>query len=283
MDRRVIDLYDEYTHAPLPRRVFLDRLTRLAGGAAAAALLLPLLEGAAAAVAPDDARLDVSEAAYPGATGAIRAYLARKKGAIRSPAVLVIHENRGLNSHIEDVARRLALAGFLAMAPDALSAAGGTPRDEDKARQMIRALDKGESLRSYLAAVRFLKGHRWANGKVGCVGFCWGGSMSNQLAVHARDLDAAVVYYGRSPKAEEVHKIGAPLLLHYAGLDRRINAGVPAYEAALEEAGKEYSLHLYEGVNHAFNNDTRPARHDKAAAGLAWQRTVRFLKARLAG
>lgn len=286
MDQRLIDLYDQYTHAPLPRRVFLERLSSLAGGAAAAAALLPLLEGrpgAAAIVAEDDARLTITRITFPGATGEVGGYLAMSKEAGRRPAVVVIHENRGLNPHIEDVARRLALEGFAALAPDALSPLGGTPDDPDQARDMIRRLDSGRTLRDYIAAVEYMEGHGAANGRVGCVGFCWGGGMANALAVNSRALDAAVVYYGASPEPEDVAKIGAPLLLHFAGLDRRINAGVPSYEAALKEHGKNYTLHMYEGVNHAFNNDTREARYDNAAAQLAWGRTIAFLEEHLSG
>ena len=213
---------------------------------------------------------------YPGAHGKIRAYLARPKGGGKAPAVVVIHENRGLNPHIEDVARRLALAGFLAIAPDALSPLGGTPADPDEARSMIYSLDRGETLQNYLAAVRFAKSHRFSTGKVGCVGFCWGGGMSNQLAVHSRELNAAVAFNGRTPRASQVPKIKAPLLLHYAGLDGRINAGVPAYEVALKKAGVRYRVHIYEGVNHAFHNDTAASRYDKKAARLAWKRTLAF-------
>ncbi len=284
MDQRLIDLYDEYTHAPLERRVFLSRLAKLAGSAAAAAALLPALEGtgAEAAMVPEnDKRLETGTIKYPGATGEIRAYMARPKGASKLPAVVVIHENRGLNPHIEDVVRRTALEGFLAIGPDALSAVGGTPKDEDKARAMIGKLDAGEVVENLVAAVTYLKAHPGSTGKVGCMGFCWGGQRANLLAVHAPDLSAAVAYYGRQPKSEDVAKIKAPLLLHYAGLDKRVNAGIGAYEAALKKAGKTFTIHMYEGANHAFNNDTRPARYHEAAAKLAWKRTVAFLKQHL--
>lgn len=286
MDQGIIDLYDEYTHAPLERRVFLSRLTELAGSAAAAAALLPLLEGSgaeAAMVPEDDQRLTTGAIEYPGATGAIRAYMARPKGAGRLPAVVVIHENRGLNPHIEDVVRRIALERFLAIGPDALSPMGGTPKDEDEARAMIGKLDGGEVVQNLVAAVTYLKTHPGATGKVGCVGFCWGGQRANLLAVNSPDLSAAVAYYGRQPKAEDVPKIKAPLLLHYAGLDERVNAGIAAYEAALKQAGKQYTIHIYEGANHAFNNDTSSARYNEAAAKLAWRRTVAFLKQNLGG
>ena len=284
MDQRIIDLYDEYTHTPLGRREFLLRLAKLTGSTSAALALLPFLESGgarAALVPPGEPRLEAARLIYTGATGDIIAYLAQPKGTGKLPAVIVIHENRGLNPHIEDVARRAALEGFLALAPDLLSPAGGTPTDEDKAREMIRALDGEQTLKNLLAALAFLEEHARGNGKVGAVGFCWGGGMVGDLAVGAPGLDAAVVYYGRQPDSAQVEKIRAPLLLHYASLDTRINAGIPAFEAALKKAGKSYVLHMYEGVNHAFHNDTSEARYDKQAAELSWSRTIAFLKEHL--
>jgi carboxymethylenebutenolidase len=280
MDQSIIDLYDEYTHASLPRREFLERLTRLAGSSAAAMALLPNLESnyAEASVAQDDDRLETGTVSFPGASGEVRAYSARLPGDDKRPGVVVIHENRGLNPHIEDVARRAALEGFFALAPDALSPLGGTPDDTDEARSLIRELDPDKTREDFVAAVSYLKNRPQSTGKVGCVGFCWGGSMSNQLAIHAPDLSAAVVFYGRSPASEDVPKIKVPLLLNYAGLDERINATVPAYEEALKAAGVTYTVHMYEGVNHAFHNDTSVARYDKAAATLAWKRTIDFFK-----
>lgn len=285
MDRRIIDLYDEYTHAPLDRRVFLERLAQLTGGMAAALALVPLLEANkahAAIVAPDDARLTTERIAFEGATGDVRAYMARPKDAKRLSAVIVIHENRGLNPHIEDVTRRLALEGFLAMAPDMLSPVGGTPQDEDVAREKIGGLDISKAVENLVVAVGFMAAHEHANGKVGAVGFCWGGGMVGELAVTSPDLDAAVVYYGRQPDAARVPKITAPLLLHYAGLDARINAGIPTFREALDKAKKKYTIYVYDDVNHAFNNDTSEARYDPQAAALAWSRTVEFLKTNLA-
>ncbi len=279
MDQRIIDLYDEYTHAPLDRRVFLIRLAQLAGGVAAAAALVPLLEAGAAQaaiVAPEDARLATERITYPGATGAVRAYTARPKDAAKLPGVIVIHENRGLTAHIEDVTRRIALEGFFALAPDLLSPAGGTPADEDKARTMIVDLDTPKTVQNLVGTVAFLEKHPAGNGKVGAMGFCWGGGMVGALAVAAPGLDAGVVYYGRQPLGGDVEKIKAPLLLHYAGLDLRIGAGIPAFEAALKKAKKAYTLYVYDGVNHAFNNDTSEGRYDKAAADLAWSRTIAF-------
>lgn len=285
IDQRVIALYDEFTHTAMPRRVFLKRVAALVGSMAAAETMLTLLRpnGALAqTVAPDDARIAVSRVTYPGKGVDMRALLARPAGGGTHPGVVVIHENRGLNAHIEEVARRLAVAGFLALAPDALTPLGGTPADPDQARNLIYELDGERTLQNYLAALRFLRGHAAGTGKVGCVGFCWGGGMSNQLAVHDSALNAAVVFYGASPTAQEAARIKAPLLLHYAGLDARINAGVPAYEAALKAAGVDARIHRYEGVNHAFHNDTAAGRYDEAAARLAWERTVAFLRERLA-
>ena len=284
MDQRIIELYDEYAHAPLDRRVFLDRLAALAGGAAAAAALLPLLEikrAEAAVVAPDDPGVKAAYVSYPGKSGPVRGYVARPAAGTNLGAVLVIHENRGLNAHIEDVARRLALAGFVALAPDLLSAAGGTPADEDKARDMIQKLDRPVALADAVAGIAWLRTQPDVNGKVGAVGFCWGGGMVNQLAVADPTLDAAVAYYGAQPNAADAAKIKAPLLLHYAGLDERIDAGIPAYRAALDKAGVAYEVYIYEGANHAFNNDTSPARYDAKAAKLAWDRTIAFFTAKL--
>jgi len=279
--RQAIDLYDEYTHAGMPRREFLARLARIAGGAAAASLLLPLLENryaAAATVAPDDPALVTDRERFDSAGGAIGCYVAHPAAEpTRRPAVVVIHENRGLNAHIEDVARRLALAGFLAAAPDALSATGGTPADEDEARRLIGELDNERALSIYLTALRHAAGHGRSTGKVGCVGFCWGGGMSGRLAANSGELDAAVVFYGMPPAAEEAAKVRVPLLLHYAGRDERINAAVPAFEQSLKSAGARYELHMYADVDHAFHNDTNAARYNAEAAGLAWQRTIDFL------
>jgi carboxymethylenebutenolidase len=286
INQEIIALYDEYTHAPLPRRVFMKRLTAITGSTVAASAVLPFLENnyaQAAMLAPDDAHISVQKVSFLGAGGSISGYLAAPKGAAgKLPAVIVIHENRGLNPHIEDIARRLALAGFLALGVDYLSPQGGTPADEDKARDMFAKLETSTVGAISLAALKYLKSYPLSTGKVGVIGFCWGGGAVNQLAVLAPDLDAGVAFYGMQPKAEDVAKIKAPLLLHYAGLDDRLNAGIPAYEAALKAAGKRYELFMYEGANHAFNNDTNAARYDEAAAKLAWQRTLDFLKKNLA-
>ncbi len=277
MEQSVIDLYYEYTHTPLPRRVFLDKLARLAGSGVAAMTLLPLLEPAttSAAVAQDDERLTTSYVDYPGKTGEVRAYSARPRGETRLPGIVVIHENRGLNPHIEDVARRAALGGFSVLAPNALSPVGGTPDDTDLARSRMRELEPVSTRENFAAAVTYLKKHPQSTGKVGCVGFCWGGGMSNQLAVHAPDLSAAVVFYGRSPAVEDVPQIKVPLLRHYAGLDERINKTIPEFEKALKSNGVTYQVHMYDGAKHAFHNDTSD-RYDEGAAKSAWKRTMAF-------
>jgi carboxymethylenebutenolidase len=288
MRQDIIKLYDEYTHERLDRRVFMDQLAKLAGGTTAAAALVPLLKAnyASAAIVPaDDARLTIEEVSFPGAGGDVQGYLARPADASgRLPGVVVIHENRGLNPHTEDVARRVALEGFVALAPDFLSPAGGTPDDEDQAREMIGALGAAQTLENAGAAVDYLAGSDATTGNVGVVGFCWGGAMANAVAVSAPEaLGAAVAFYGRQPAAEEVASIEAPVMLHYAGLDERINAGIPAYEEALKANGVDHTIYMYDNVNHAFHNDTSEARYDQTAAELAWQRTIDFFKQHLAG
>lgn len=285
MDPRIIRLYDEYTHKPLERRVFLERLVILAGSAAAASALLPLLENnyaQAAIVEPADARLETSRITYKGAAGDVRAYLATPKGgAVKRAGVIVVHENRGLNPHIEDVARRVALEGFTALAPDLLSPMGGTPADEDAARVAIEKLGRTAATPDLVAAVAHLKARPDAAGPIGAVGFCWGGGMVNQLAVHERGLAAAVPFYGLVPAAEDVPKIKAKIQAHYAGNDERIDAGIPGFETALKAAGASYEIFVYPGAEHAFHNDTNGARYNKPAAELAWSRTVAFFKANL--
>ena len=283
----MIDAYDEYTHLTLDRRGFMEKLTKLAGSGAAAAAIAPMLAASsaqAAIVAEDDARLKAEDITYPGGGGEMMGYLVRPaEAAGKLPAVIVIHENRGLNAHIRDVARRVALEGFVALAPDYLSPLGGTPADEEKAREMFGQLDPQATVANGVATVAFLGAHQAGNGKVGAVGFCWGGATVNNLAVNAPDLDAGVAYYGGQPKDEaDVAKIAAPLLLHYAGQDERVNAGIEAYRAAVDKAGKEFTIHIYEGAQHAFNNDTSEARYNKAAADLAWGRTIAFFKEKLA-
>lgn len=284
MDQKIINLFDRYTHGGLSRRDFLDRLALAAGSTAAATALLPLLENnyaQAAIVAENDPRLALSEGEIaPG----IKGLLAIPKDATgKLPGVLVIHENRGLNPHIKDVTRRLALEGFVAFGADFLTPLGGTPADEDKAREMIGTLQPADVVAYAQAALKAIATHPATNGKAGAVGFCWGGGMVNALAVADPTLAAGVAYYGQQPPADAVPKITAPLMLHYGGLDERINAGIAAYEAALKANAKSYELYVYEGANHAFNNDTNATRYNKDAADLAWSRTVAFLKKNVAG
>lgn len=282
MDQQIINLYDEYTHKPLSRQEFLKRLALLAGGTAAAMTLLPLLENnyaAAAQTVNDD--LFTEYIKYPGVPGEMTAYVARPKKEKKYAAVVVIHENRGLNAHIEDVARRAAQAGYLAIAPNALSALGKTPANEDEARQWFSELKAPDSLQNFKNAFPYLSTRKDYNGKVSCVGFCWGGAMSNNLAVNVPELKAAVAFYGRQPALEEVPKIKAAVQLHHAGLDERVNAGMTAYEEALKKANVTYEQYVYEGAQHAFHNDTSGARYNEAAAKLAWGRTLTFFEKHL--
>lgn len=278
MDQQIINLYDEYTHKPLPRDVFIKRLVKLTGSLAIAMSVLPALEGnyAAAATVADDDNLFTERITYPGATGDMKAYVARPKKEDKYAAVMVIHENRGLNAHIEDVTRRAAQAGYLAIAPDALSPFGGTPANEDDARNLFAKIDAQQNLTNYIKAFDYLGSRKDCNGHFGCVGFCWGGGMANDLAVNVAALRAAVAFYGRQPNAADVAKIKGAVQLHYGALDERINAGIPAYEDALKKANVKYELYIYEGANHAFHNDTSAARYNEAAAKLAWKRTLDF-------
>ena len=284
MDKKLFTLHDEYNHGLLNRRQFLGKLSVLAGGAVAANTLLSLLENnfvSAEVVPRDDARLVTDLIKYPGATGEVRASFARPKGDTKLPGVLVIHESRGLTPHIEDVSRRVALEGFLAIAPDALSPVGGTPADESKAIALIGQLDEQSTVNNYLAAVKYLRTQPLSTGKVAVIGFCWGGGMANMLAVNSPNLVAAVPFYPTRQPAEDAPKIKASLLLHYAGLDEGVNKGMPAYEAALKKAAIDYKIYMYEGVQHGFFNDTNAARYNKEAAQLAWSRTIAFLKEKL--
>lgn len=231
-------------------------------------------------VSEDDPRLKVENITYPGAKGEVMGHLAKPKGDEKYPGVIVIHENRGLNPHTEEVARRVALEGFLVIAPNALSPVGGTPDDVDEARTLMRGLDGEETVGNFVAAAMYLKTHPQSTGKVGVTGFCWGGGMTNQVAVNSPNVQAAVPFYGRTPPPEEVPKIKAAVLAHYAGDDERINAGIPAFEAALKAAGAEYEIHMYEGARHAFFNDTSERYHEEASK-LAWKRTIEFFKEKL--
>ncbi|HEX8333876.1 MAG TPA: dienelactone hydrolase family protein [Segetibacter sp.] len=278
MDQRIINLYDEYTHKPLTRETFMKQLVKLTGSMAVAMTILPTLEGCytkpVTASSGDD--LFTERITYPGAAGEMKAYIARPKKEKKYAAVMVIHENRGLNPHIEDVARRAAMAGYLAIAPDALSPHGGTPTNEDEARALFSKLDAKQNITNFAKGFDYLNTRKDCNGNMGCVGFCWGGAMANNLAVNVPALKAAVAYYGSQPKKEDVPKIKAAVQLHYGALDERINAGIPTYEEALKQAGKKYELYIYEGVNHAFHNDTSTARYNEAAAKLSWKRTLDF-------
>ncbi|MCB2097265.1 MAG: dienelactone hydrolase family protein [Parvularculaceae bacterium] len=303
----IIDLYDAFTHGAIDRRSFLDRLAKLAGGGAAATALLPLLANdyaRAAIVSETDDRLAVSTVKFDtgnlidileperlsadGAPNAgviptrhlpfVTAYHARPKDVSIAPAIIVIHENRGLNPHIKDVARRIALEGFHAFAVDMLSPYGGTPDDEDRARTMIGKLNPEKTTAKLAAIVERLALVKTHQRQVGAVGFCWGGGMVNRVAAASPHLVAGVAYYGRQVPAEDAAKIQARMMLHYAGEDERINAGIADYEAALKSGGVDYRLFLYEGAQHAFNNDANEARYDKTAADLAWDRTISFFK-----
>lgn len=261
------------------RREFLLKTSVVAGGTIL--FISPSANLFAEITKSDDSRLLTETIRYEGLKSPMTAYLARPKGKKSHPAVIVIHENRGLQPHIKDVARRIALEGFVALAPDALSHQGGTPEKPEEAGPMFQKLDYEETKQDFVAAVKYLKTNPLTTGKVGCTGFCWGGAMTNQVAVNATDLDAAVPYYGGQPKSEEVPKIKAPMLLHYAGNDERINKGIPDFEAALKSAGVQYQLFMYEGAGHAFNNDSNPERYNKEAADLAWKRTIEFFKEKL--
>ncbi len=285
MDKKITSLYDDYKKGLINRRSFVSRLALAAGGTAAALALLPLLEDNNLQASPSGQEsfpLMTEFIHYPGETGEIRAYLAHPAAEKKYPAVLVIHEIFGLTPHILDVTRRIAKEGFLAMAPDALSSLGGTPEnDQQKAVTLMRGLDQGKTVKDFVAAVKFLKTNPLSTGKVGCTGFCWGGGMTNQVAVDCPDLDAAVPYYGMQPSAEDVAKIKAPIMAHYGAEDTRIDEGIPAFEAALKKYNKEYQIFIYDGAGHAFNNDTNPDRYNEKAAKLAWSRTIAFFKQKL--
>ena len=277
MDQRIINLYDEYTHKPLTRQEFLRRLAILAGGTAAALSILPQIEvNLSNAAVTSEEELFTERVTYPGVNGDMQAYVARPKKEKAYPTIVVIHENRGLNAHIEDVARRAATAGYLAIAPNALSSLGGTPENADEARTKFQQLKPEDSLQNFIKVFDYLPSRKDCNGKFGCVGFCWGGAMANNLAVNVPSLKAAVPFYGRQPAAEDVPKIRAALQLHYGALDEGVNKGIPAFEEALKKNNITYELYIYEGAQHAFHNDTAPTRYNEAAAKLAWKRTLDF-------
>jgi carboxymethylenebutenolidase len=277
MDQQIINLYDEYTHKPLSRNEFLRRLALLAGGTAAAMTLLPLLEvNEAHAAVTGQEDLFTQRITYPGINGDMQAYVARPKEEKPYAAVVVIHENRGLNAHIEDVTRRAAKAGYLAIAPNALSSLGGTPENADEARTKFQELKPEDNLQNFIKVFDYLATRKDCNGKFGCVGFCWGGAMSNNLAVNVPSLKAAVAFYGRQPATEDAAKIKAAMQLHYGAMDEGVNKGIGAYEEALKNNNIKYELYIYEGAQHAFHNDTAPTRYNETAAKLAWGRTIDF-------
>jgi carboxymethylenebutenolidase len=285
LNQEIIHLFDEYTHKPLTRVEFLSRLTKLIGGTAALSTILPALEGsytASAQVAEDDSDLLISTAEFSSPNGIIKGYLAQPKQAKkRLGAVLVIHENRGLTPHIKDVTRRIAKEGFIALGIDGLSQFGGTPINEDEGRTLIGKLDAKQNIENMLSGLSYLRSLKNSNQKTACIGFCWGGGVVNDLAAADPALTLGVPYYGRQIDATLVTKIKAKLMLHYAGLDERINAGIPAYENALKSNQIDYQLFIYEGAQHAFNNDSSPARYQKEPADLAWNRTINFFKKHL--
>jgi carboxymethylenebutenolidase len=279
VDSKIVDLYNEYIHSSLTRQDFLARLARLAGGTAAAAAVLPLIEcnyARAAQVPETDSRLDTGYINYDGKTGKVKAYSARPKGAGKLPAVVVIHENRGLNAHLEDVARRAALAGYFAIAPDGLSSVGGAPKDQEAARDLFSKTPPADIAGDVVAAVPFLAGHANSTGKVGSVGFCYGGGMAVRCAIDVPGLTCAVGFYGRTPSPEEVAKIKVPVMMHYAQDDKNVNAGIADFRAALEANMIPHSINMYPGTGHGFHNDTSEARYNAAASKLAWDRTVAF-------
>ena len=287
-DPDVLILFDAYVHGAIDRRGFLHKASKYAAGGMTAAMMLDALNprfAEAQQVAKDDARIKAEYVPFPSPQGnsTTKGYLVRPANAKgKLPGVLVVHENRGLNPHIEDIARRLALDNFVVFAPDALAPLGGYPGDEDQARQLFPKLDQAKTREDFVAAYGFLKGLADSTGKVGVVGFCYGGGIANMLATRLPDLGAAVPFYGNQASPEDAAKIKAPLLIHYAENDQRINAGWPAYEAALRAANVSYMMHMYPGAQHGFNNDTTP-RYDEAAAKLAWQRTIEFFNKHLRG
>lgn len=287
MDPKVLNLYNDYIHGDMPRRSFLKQLAGLAGGVAAANVVLTLIEPNYAwgqQVSPEDDRLEQAYISYPGTMGKVRAYFARPAGGASAlPGILVIHENRGLNAHIEDVARRAALAGYIAVAPDGLSYVGGAPEDQEAARDKFRAADTNTITADVIKGIAYLKSRQDCNGRTGSVGFCYGGGVSLQCAIAEPHTDASVLYYGRSLSAEDTAKVNTPLMLNYAGNDARVNAMIPDFRAALDQNKIAYSLHMYPGTGHGFHNDTSQARYNETAAKLSWQRTLSFFDHYLKG
>lgn len=286
MNEEIKKLYSNYSNGKIERRKFIRKLMKITGGLITVAPFYPMfashpIKRAMMNDTNEDLFID-DKHTYPGESGEIKAFLARPKKMKKYPAVIVIHQNVGLQQHERDVTMRLAKEGFLTLAPDALSPLGGTSDgDWEKSNEMLRKLNNDEVTKDFVAAVKYLKTHPLSNGKVGCTGFCWGGAITNQIAVNSPDLDAAVPYYGMQPKIEDVHKIKAPIMAHYGGEDARINQGIPAFEEALKKTGIEYHIYIYEGAKHAFNFDPDPDRYHEEAAKLAWKRTVNFFKEKL--
>lgn len=286
-DQRILEIFDGYVHGKMSKREFISQAGKYAAAGVTGAMILEQLQpdyALAQQVAPDDPDIETETITYPSPEGhgEISGLMARPVGATGAlPAVLVVHENRGLNPYIEDLARRVAKAGYLALAPDGLTPLGGYPGTDDEGREMQRQLDGAKLMADFFAAFEFLRDHEGSTGKVGAVGFCYGGGVCNALAVAYPDLSASAPFYGRQPEVADVPAIQAPLMIHYAGLDERINAGWEAYGAALEDAGKQFSVHFYADVNHGFHNDTTP-RYDADAAQLAWDRTLDFFGTHLA-
>jgi carboxymethylenebutenolidase len=288
MDSKIKDLYSEYKEGRTDRRAFISKLAMIAGSTAAALALLPIIEDNSlkGSYLPQDypyPDLITNMVKYPAETGTMNAYMAwpdSVKGA-RFPAVIIIHENKGLVPHIKAVTERMAREGFVAMAPDALTPVGGTPEDISNVGELFKQLVPEQTTKNFVAAVKYLKTNPLTTGKVGCTGFCWGGAMTNQVAVNSPDLDAAVPYYGMQPTEEQVAQIKAPIMAHYAGDDARINAGIPAFEESLKKYNKEYQIFIYDGAQHAFNNDSNKERYNEQAAKLAWGRTIAFFKEKL--
>lgn len=284
MEKEITELFESHKKGETNRREFIRKLAIITGSTAAALSVIPILESNTLTAAEKAEKLTevVSKmTTYPAVTGDMKAFEARPKKGKKFPAVVVIHENRGLVPHIKDVTNRMAAEGFLALAPDALSPVGGTPEDISNVRELFGKLNPEETTKNFVAAVKYLKTHPNSNGKVGCTGFCWGGAMTNQVAVNCENLDAAAPYYGSVPKTEDVPKIKAPVLAHFAENDDRINAGIPAFEEALKANNKEYQIYKYPGTQHAFNNDSIPERYNEEQAKIAWKRTVDFFKENL--
>ena len=275
MDQEIINLYDEYTHSNLTRKSFISRLAKITGSVAIAMTVIPMLENNyAAAKTIDDANITTENITYPALNGEMKGFMAKPKGKRKLGTVMVIHENRGLNPHIKEVAKKVAAAGYIALAVDALSPFGGTPANEEEARGLFAKIDAAKNLQNFLDGLTYLRKLADGNGKTAVVGFCWGGGMVNDLAVNDPKLKAGVSYYGRQAKAEDTAKIKASLMLHYGGLDTRINVGIPAFEAALIANKVKHQIFIYPEANHAFNNDSSPTRYNEAAAKIAWERTL---------